>query len=43
MRRVALFYLKEQGYRDWPPLRFDVVAVEWPGGEAALNWIQGVG
>jgi putative endonuclease len=43
MRRVALFYLKEQGYEDWPPLRFDVMAVEWPQGEPVLTWVKAVG
>ncbi|MDR1961570.1 MAG: ribonuclease HII [Gracilibacteraceae bacterium] len=42
MRRVALFYLKEKGYTEWPSMRFDAVTVEWRGAEAVTEWLKGL-
>ena len=43
LRNIASYYLLEKNYSHWPPLRFDVVAINISGGEAATNWIRNVG
>lgn len=41
IRRLAIRWRQEQGLR-WCPLRFDVLAVDWPpGGTAKLRHIEG--
>lgn len=42
LRLVAGYYLKGLGYRAYPPLRFDVVAVRWEGGNPMARWLKGV-
>ena len=42
LRAIAVYYLMEKGYRDWPPLRFDVMALRVEQGQFAANWIQGI-
>ena len=40
LRSTAAYYLLEQGYADWPAVRFDVVAIDWEGKEPLLRWIK---
>ncbi|KLU61092.1 hypothetical protein CEB3_c26620 [Peptococcaceae bacterium CEB3] len=44
LRAVASHYLLAQGYRDYPPLRFDVLALRWKDGETVpeVKWLKGV-
>ncbi|MDR1604959.1 MAG: ribonuclease HII [Gracilibacteraceae bacterium] len=42
MERVALFFLKAKGYREWPAMRFDAVTVEKRGPETAVQWFKGI-
>ncbi|CAA7602671.1 Restriction endonuclease type II-like [Acididesulfobacillus acetoxydans] len=44
LRAVANYYLLAQGYRDYPPVRFDVLALRWQKGTAVpeVNWLKGV-
>lgn len=42
LKMLADYYIKGLGYRDYPPLRFDVVAVRWEGGEPVARWLKGV-
>lgn len=41
LKQVASYYLKEKGYRNFPLLRFDVVAVRWEAGMQVARWIKG--
>jgi putative endonuclease len=40
LRSIAAYYLLEQGFVEWPPVRFDVVAIDWEGNEPLLRWIK---
>ncbi|MDR3287995.1 MAG: YraN family protein [Peptococcaceae bacterium] len=43
MRLIANYYLLDRGYRDWPPLRFDLVALRWrEQGEPESRWLQAI-
>ncbi|MHB1651034.1 MAG: YraN family protein [Desulfitobacteriaceae bacterium] len=39
---TAAFYLASQGYRDYPPLRFDIIALRWNQEKPEVKWLQGV-
>ncbi|MDI6813828.1 MAG: YraN family protein [Desulfitobacteriaceae bacterium] len=41
LKQVADYYLKGMGYRNYPALRFDVVAVHWEHGEPLARWLKG--
>lgn len=40
LQDIATYYLLQYGYRDWPPVRFDIVAIKWEGEEPDIRWIQ---
>jgi len=40
LKRVAEFYLVDNGYTFWPDLRFDLIAINWEGSEPKINWIK---
>lgn len=40
LQNIATYYLLQEGYRDWPPVRFDIVAIKWEGEEPEIRWIQ---
>lgn len=42
LRAIASYYLMEQGYQKWPPLRFDLMALRVEQGRFMENWIQGI-
>lgn len=44
LRAVASHYLLTQGYREYPSLRFDVLALRWGASETEpeVNWLKGV-
>lgn len=42
LQSIASYYLLEQGLRQWPPLRIDIVAILFKPGAAdpEIKWIQ---
>ena len=42
LRLLADYYLKVRGCREYPALRFDVVAVRWEGEKPVHRWLKGV-
>lgn len=40
LKSIAAYYLMEKGLAEWPPIRFDVVAIDWET-EPSIKWIQG--
>ena len=42
LNKVASYYLIEQGYLEWPSIRFDLIALRWQDGKLEGNWIQNI-
>ena len=42
LQAVASYYLQREGYRQWPRLRFDVIALRWQVGEPDVNWVRNI-
>jgi len=42
LRAVASYYLRREGYQEWPRLRFDVIALRWRGAEPEVNWVRNI-
>ena len=42
LRQVASYYILEAGYKDWPSIRFDVVALQWSENTPKSLWIRGI-
>ena len=40
LQAIASFYVLQQGYINWPSIRFDVVAIRWSGKDPEIHWIQ---
>ena len=40
LQAIASFYVLQQGYKSWPSMRFDVVAIRWTGENSEINWIK---
>ena len=40
LQAIASFYLLQQGYTSWPPMRFDVVAIRRIGENPEIKWIK---
>ena len=40
LHAIASFYILQQGYINWPSVRFDVFAIRWIGQDPEINWIQ---
>ena len=40
LKAIASFYVLQQGYKCWPSMRFDVVAIRWIGENPELRWIK---
>ncbi|TGE35337.1 YraN family protein [Desulfosporosinus fructosivorans] len=40
LQAIASFYVLQQGYKSWPAMRFDVVAIRWIGENPEINWIK---
>ena len=40
LRSIGSYYIIQQGYRNWPNLRFDVVAIRQIGENSEVNWIK---
>ena len=37
---IASYYVQQQGYKSWPSMRFDVVAIRWILEKPEVNWIK---
>ena len=44
LNQTAAFYILEAGYKDWPSMRLDLIAIRWNGKntEPISRWIQGI-
>ncbi|WP_243450344.1 YraN family protein [Desulfosporosinus sp. Sb-LF] len=40
LRDIASYYVLQQGYTNWPSLRFDVIAIRWISDNPDSVWIQ---
>jgi len=40
LQAIASYYVLQQGYKSWPSIRFDVVAIRWLGEKPEINWIR---
>ena len=40
LHAIASFYVIQQGYSNWPSLRFDVLAIRWIGVEPETKWFK---
>ncbi|ADY56585.1 UPF0102 protein yraN [Syntrophobotulus glycolicus DSM 8271] len=40
IQKTAAYYLLEQGYKEWPRLRFDLIAINMEGEKAQYRWIK---
>jgi|SRR5680860_778014 len=40
LQAIASFYVLQQGYKSWPSMRFDVVAIRWLGDNSEIKWIK---
>jgi len=40
LQAIASFYLLRQGYKSWPSMRFDVIAIRRIGEKTEINWIK---
>lgn len=39
---VASYYLLEQGFVEWPKLRFDLIALRWQAEKPLCNWLKAI-
>jgi len=42
LRNCAAYYVMEQGCKQWPSLRIDLLAVNWAEDKHVINWIKGI-
>ena len=40
LQAIASYYIQQQGYKSWPPMRFDVVAIRWMAENPEIKWIK---
>jgi putative endonuclease len=41
LQAIASFYVLQEGYKSWPPIRFDIVAIRCLGEKPEIKWIKG--
>jgi putative endonuclease len=41
LRALAASYIREKHYEQWPPMRFDVVAITYEPDDVNIRWIKG--
>lgn len=41
LRQIASYFVLRQGYKSWPSLRFDVLALRWLSETPEILWIKG--
>ncbi|MFZ3102775.1 MAG: YraN family protein [Desulfitobacteriaceae bacterium] len=39
---VASYYVMEQHFKEWPKLRFDLVALRWQAEKPLCNWLKAI-
>ncbi len=41
---IAKYYIKESGFKFWPEVRFDLIAIRWPKQEdkPEIEWLKGI-
>lgn len=42
LHRIAEYFLLSRHYKDWPPIRFDLIAIRWNEGNPQSKWIRGI-
>lgn len=42
LRNSATYYVMEQGYKQWPSLRIDLLAIKWTEDEPTVSWLKGI-
>lgn len=42
MQAVAAYYVLLKGYRNWPALRFDLMAIRWVKEQPEVHWLKGI-
>lgn len=42
LKAIASYYILEQGYKEWPSVRFDVLAIRWVMPKPEHNWLREV-
>jgi putative endonuclease len=42
LQSIAGYFLIEQGYRAWPRIRFDLVALRWQNEIYSCNWLKAI-
>lgn len=42
LQRIAEYYILSCRYKEWPPVRFDLIAIRWNENNPQTNWIQGI-
>jgi putative endonuclease len=42
LKSIASYYLLERSASSWPPLRFDLLAINLAGSDTKINWIKNV-
>lgn len=40
LKAIASYYVLQQGYINWPCLRFDVIAIRRYEGKSEINWVK---
>lgn len=42
LQRIAEYFLLSRKYREWPSMRFDLVAIRWDENNPQTKWIRGI-
>ncbi|MDD2234064.1 MAG: YraN family protein [Desulfitobacteriaceae bacterium] len=42
LQSIVSYFLLEQGYRAWPRMRFDLVALRWQDEIHSCNWLKAI-
>ncbi|HVJ50014.1 YraN family protein [Desulfitobacterium sp.] len=42
LQRIAEYFILSRKYKEWPPLRFDLIAIRWDEKNPQTNWIRGI-
>lgn len=42
LQRIAEYFLLSRKYREWPPIRFDLIAIRWDESDPQTKWIRGI-
>lgn len=42
LQKIAEYYILCRSYKEWPPIRFDLIAIRWNEINPQSNWIRGI-